>query len=192
MGEKKKKRQERGFLSYSWKCHPGPAINHTGLWCVYLLQCSALLSSTLLFTPLALCAPAKHTQPFLLYHSPLVPHTFFCLSDQDKEQVWVDYFLPQNLHMLISKWHSASVWCLAPTLNIAMCCLDCVLINLSWVLFFFFFPPPSSLMTAFVHSGCWRTILQDVSSLLCDDCWVPGETAALRQSLWLRRHEPAL
>lgn len=45
------------------KCHLGRAINHTGLWCVYLLRCVASLSSTLLFTPL-----------------PLSTHSYFTLS----------------------------------------------------------------------------------------------------------------
>lgn len=58
---KKKKKQDHGSLSCSWKCHPGPAINHMGLWCVYLLQWGASLSSAFWFTPLALCMLPKHT-----------------------------------------------------------------------------------------------------------------------------------
>lgn len=70
------KKQDPGSLSCSWKCHPGPAINHMGLWCVYLLQWGASLSSTLLFTPLALCTPPKHTSISAISPSPLFSRTF--------------------------------------------------------------------------------------------------------------------
>lgn len=75
-------KQDPGTLSCSRKCHPGPAINHMGLWCVYLLQWGASLSSTLLFTPLALCTSSKHTSisAILLSRSSLSPFLSLCLS----------------------------------------------------------------------------------------------------------------
>lgn len=75
--ESKRRKRDSGYLSCSGKCHPGPAINHMGLWCVYL-QLGASLPSTLLFSPLALRThPPQHTQPFLLdqIYPALPPHS---------------------------------------------------------------------------------------------------------------------
>lgn len=92
-GKKKKKnrgsgrKRDSGYLSCSWKCHPGAAINHMGLWCVYL-QLGASLPSTLLFSPLALLDTRTHThtQSFLLDQispsstSPFLPPPFTAVS----------------------------------------------------------------------------------------------------------------
>lgn len=80
----KKKKKETFSLSHSWKCHPSPAINHVGLWCVYLLQKGTSLSFTLLFTPLALCMPPQTHFHFCSSSSPF--HSF-CPSHSLQVQV---------------------------------------------------------------------------------------------------------
>lgn len=56
----------------SWPCNK----SHRVVMCLLIT-----VSSTLLFTPLVLRAPTKHTQPFLLYHAPPpAPHAFLPLS----------------------------------------------------------------------------------------------------------------
>lgn len=84
--ESKRRKRDSGYLSCSWKCHPGPAINHMGLWCVYL-QLGASLPSTLLFSPLALRTPPHNTHTAFSSWSdlpssasPFLPFPFIAVS----------------------------------------------------------------------------------------------------------------
>lgn len=122
-GKRKKTKKKQDSLSHSWKCHPGPAINHRGLWCVYLLQWGASLSSTLLFTPLALCTPPANTLPFLLLyltfpffplsHSLQTIHVFQSLHTHNPKhsfEITLVIFCPQTL------WHTKRwIWKPLPT-----------------------------------------------------------------------------